>query len=241
MRYFKRYYLVYVLVISLTCGLAMLTAGQVQEAAAMERLSAETVIVIDPGHGGADGGAVSPNGTKESELNLCVSLRLRDLCRLLGFRVQMLRTEDVSLEDASAVTVSEKKISDLKSRVKLVNGTPGALLVSIHQNSFPQGPQYSGAQVFYAGTQGSQTLAELLQSRICSDLDPSNHRVCKQAREVYLMEHINCGGILLECGFLTNRDEERKLRSPSYQKQLSMTVAAALTEYRSSKEGEDDT
>ena len=232
MQYFKRYYLVYVLVICLTLGLAVLGTRQVRAAAASARLSAKTVLVIDPGHGGADGGAVSPNGTKESELNLAVSLRLRDLCRLLGFPVKMLRTEDVSLEDQKAGTVAEKKVSDLKNRVRLVNDTPGALLVSIHQNSFPQGPQYSGAQIFYADTDGSRKLAERLQERIDSVLDPSNHRSCRKAQEVYLMEQIRCDGILVECGFLTNSAEEKRLRDADYQKQLSLTLAAVLTEYR---------
>ena len=230
MQFFKRYYLVYLLVTALVVSLAVLGSRQVTIAASAELSSAKPVVVIDAGHGGGDGGAVSPNGTKESTLNLEISLRLRDLCRLLGLPVRMLRTEDVSLEDESARTVSEKKVSDLKNRVRLVNETPGALLVSIHQNSFPQGPQYRGAQVFYADDEKSKALAELLQARICTKLDPENHRLCKPAQDIYLMEHIRSSGILLECGFLTNQVEEKLLRSASYQKQLCLCVVSALTE-----------
>lgn len=234
MQYFKRYYLVYVLSFALFCGGGLLT---VQQFSAIRPVSAvhmaPTIVVIDPGHGGEDGGAVSKTGQKESELNLEISLRLRDLCVLLGIPTRMLRTEDVMLCDEQAQTISQKKVSDLKRRVALVNETPGALLVSIHQNSFPQGTQYRGAQVFYAATNGSQELAERLQGRIQASLDSANHRSCKPSDAVYLMEHVQCPAILLECGFLTNTDEEILLRTPGYQKKLVCVLASVLADHLS--------
>ncbi len=185
------------------------------------------VIVIDPGHGGEDGGAVSAGGTKESLLNLEIGTRLYDLLGFLGIPSRMTRSTDVSVYSADAVTVSEKKVSDLRNRVRFVSDVPGAILVSIHQNMFSEA-QYHGAQVFYADTVGSRELAETLQSALREDLDPSNHRQAKQSKTVYLLNKITCPGVLIECGFLSNPAEESKLQQPSYQLRLSCSVAVCL-------------
>ena len=185
-------------------------------------------IVIDPGHGGEDGGATGVAGTRESDLNLAVSLRLRALLRLFGHEPVMVRTTDTAVYSAGAGTISEKKVSDIHNRVKLVNDTPGALLVSIHQNFFTQG-KYSGAQVFYADDAYSRELAQQLQAQLRASLDPGNRREAKGAAgTVYLMNHIQTPGILVECGFLSNAAEEARLNTPAYQTRLAMTMAAVL-------------
>ena len=185
-------------------------------------------IVIDPGHGGEDGGATGVAGTRESDLNLAVSLRLRALLRLFGHEPVMVRTTDTAVYSAGAGTISEKKVSDIHNRVRLVNDTPGALLVSIHQNFFTQG-QYSGAQVFYADDAYSRELAQQLQAQLRASLDPGNRREAKGAAgTVYLMNHIQTPGILVECGFLSNAAEEARLNTPAYQTRLAMTMAAVL-------------
>ena len=231
MEYFKKYYIVYVLVFAAVCASALIVSQQAELIhQTMSEAEAEPVVVIDAGHGGEDGGAVSVSGVKESDLNLQISLRLNDLCTLLGIRTNLLRSEDTALYQAGAETLSQKKVSDLRHRVELINETAGGLLVSIHQNSYPES-KYYGAQVFYAETEGSQELAELLQQKIGESLDTSNRRTCKKSQTVYLMEHVKCPAILLECGFLTNATEEGKLRSAEYQKQIACTVISALTEY----------
>ena len=185
-------------------------------------------IVIDPGHGGEDGGATGVAGTRESDLNLAVSLRLQALLRLFGHEPVMVRTTDTAVYSAGAGTISEKKVSDIHNRVKLVNDTPGALLVSIHQNFFTQG-KYSGAQVFYADDAYSRELAQQLQAQLRASLDPGNRREAKGAAgSVYLMNHIQTPGILVECGFLSNAAEEARLNTPAYQTRLAMTMAAVL-------------
>ena len=162
------------------------------------------VIVIDAGHGGEDGGATSVSGVLESQLNLEIARRVDAFLALSGFETRMIRESDTAIYDASASTLSEKKVSDLKNRVKLVNQTPGALLLSIHQNVFSDG-RYSGAQVFYAKTEGSKQLAEAVQQLLIDVLDPQNHRQAKPADTVYLMNHIQCTGVLVECGFFVQR------------------------------------
>lgn len=184
-------------------------------------------VVVDPGHGGEDGGAVSASGVLESGLNLEISLKLRDLLRFLGIPVVMTREEDISIHNPESETASEKKVSDLRNRVRLVNDTPNAVLVSIHQNMFPEA-QYFGAQVFYAGTGGSQALAEQLQGLFDTELDPTNHRQAKASLTVYLMKNIHCPGVLVECGFLSNPEEAQRLQTPDYQKKLAAVIAAGL-------------
>lgn len=191
----------------------------------------KTCIVIDPGHGGEDGGAVSYTGVLESTYNLTIATRLNDLMHLLGYETKMIRTTDTSVY-TKGETIAQKKASDLKERVRIVNETENALLLSIHQNNFPDG-RYSGAQVFYAGTEGSQALAEQMQAAFVSTLNPGSKRKCKKSDGVYLMEHIERTGILIECGFLSNPGEEARLRDGNYQKNLCCVIAATVSKYLS--------
>lgn len=191
----------------------------------------KSCIVIDPGHGGEDGGAVSRSGLPESSYNLEVSLRLNDLLNLLGYQTKMTRNADISVY-TKGETLSQKKTSDLKERVRAVNETDGAVLLSIHQNHFPD-DRYSGAQVFYAKTDGSQVLASKLQSAFLTTLNPGSSRQAKISSGVYLMEHIRCPGVLIECGFLSNPAEDQKLKDPEYQKKLCCVIAAATCQYLS--------
>ena len=188
-------------------------------------------IVIDAGHGGEDGGATSCAGFLESTYNLEISRRLNDLLHFLGYETRMIRTDDVAVY-TTGDTIARKKISDLKERVRITNDTENALLVSIHQNQFSD-PRYSGAQVFHAKTEGSEELARQLQSALVASLNPGSNRECKRSSGVYLMEHIQCTGVLIECGFLSNPQEEAKLRSSDYQKKLCCVIAATIDQYLS--------
>lgn len=184
-------------------------------------------VVIDAGHGGEDGGAVSINGVPESGINLAIALKLEDVLAFCGTPPTMLRREDISLHDASASTLREKKVSDLHNRAAALDGLPGATLISIHQNSYPQS-RYHGAQVFYAPTQGSKELADHVQETLRVAVEPVNKRLAKQIPDtVYLMNHITCRAILVECGFLTNAEEEAKLLDPVYQTKLAAAIASA--------------
>ena len=228
MSYFKKTVGFYLFV----CAAAILGAMLLSRAgSAVAVFSSEPstapIVVIDAGHGGEDGGAISVTGARESMLNLEISQRLNDLLHFLGVHTQMIRTEDISVY-TEGDTIAQKKVSDIHNRVKAVEQTPHALLVSIHQNQFSES-QYRGAQVFYA--QGSQELAELLQSDLAAQVDPRNHRQCKQAQGIYLLEHISCPAVLIECGFLSNPAEEALLRDASYQKKLASVIACTLASY----------
>ena len=186
-------------------------------------------IVIDPGHGGVDGGATSVHGKLESQLNLEISLRLRDLCHLLGINTVMIRTGDRSIH-SSGQSIAQKKISDLKNRVQIVNGIDKSILVSIHQNYFTNG-KYHGAQVFYANDPESKDLAIAMQTSLVTNLNPESNRKAKKASGIYLMEHIKRPGILIECGFLSNDNEAKRLTSDVYQKKICIVIASVLSTY----------
>lgn len=184
-------------------------------------------LVLDAGHGGEDGGAVSPTGVPESQINLAIVHKLRDILGFYGVDPILLRDEDISLHNSEARTLREKKRSDLKNRVETIEKVQGGTLMSIHQNTYPSS-QYHGAHVFYASTEGSQTLAEHIQNSIKIALQPDNERAAKQIPDtVYIMNHITCPAILIECGFLTNPEEEALLQDEVYQRKLSAVIAAA--------------
>ena len=184
-------------------------------------------LILDAGHGGEDGGAVSITGVPESQINLAIVLKLRDVLGLYGVAPVVLREEDISLHDSEAGTLREKKRSDLKNRVAMVEEIEGGTLLSIHQNTYP-GSRYHGTHVFYAPTEGSQKLAEHFQNSIKTALQPDNERAVKQIPDtVYIMNHVTCPAVLIECGFLTNPEEEALLRDEEYQRKLAAVIAGA--------------
>lgn len=191
--------------------------------------SDRNTVIIDAGHGGIDGGAVSCTGIYESHINLEIALRLEDLMHLLGINTVMIRDTDRSVY-TQGETIAAKKVSDIKERVRIVNTTPNAFLISIHQNNFHDS-RYCGTQVFYSSTENSREVAELLQTSFRSKLDSNNKRQVKETSGVYLMNHINCTGVLIECGFLSNPKEEALLRDPIYQIKLCSVIATTVSQY----------
>ena len=195
-------------------------------------------LVLDAGHGGEDGGAVSLSGVPESGINLAIVQKLDQLLGLYGEAPLLLRSEDISLHDDSAQTLREKKVSDLHNRVALINQVENATLISIHQNSSPS-PSHRGIQVFYGDEALSLPLAQAIQQTMLEVLSPEKKRAPQHiASSVYLMNHISCRAVLVECGFLSNAEEDRLLQEPAYQMKLAITMAACYLSSGSSQEGE---
>lgn len=188
-----------------------------------------TVIVIDAGHGGIDGGATSCTGILESHTNLDIAMRLNDLVHLLGYETKMIRITDTSIY-TEGNTIAAQKVSDLKNRVRIVNETDNSYLVSIHQNTFSN-EKYSGAQVFYCENRESNALAKRMQAALIDALHPDVKRTAKLSKGIYLMEHIEKCGILIECGFISNPEEAVKLNDPTYQKKLCCVIGGILTQH----------
>ena len=221
--------LFYILIVSIFLTATYWGSTATSAIAQMIPVEHGNTVIIDAGHGGVDGGATSCTGKLESAFNLEIALRLNDLMQLLGMHTAMIRTTDISVY-TQGETIAAKKVSDLKERVKIVNETENALLVSIHQNTFSDG-RYGGAQVFY-GTKGEgQQLAEKLQNALCATVNPGSNRRSKKADGIFLMEHIETTGVLIECGFLSNAEEEAKLRSADYQKKLCCVIASTVSNH----------
>lgn len=221
--------------LALALGLLLPLPRWGRTAAVFTRLPDQT-LVLDPGHGGEDGGAVSASGEAESQINLAIALETDALLGFFGARTVLTRSEDVSIHDAGARTLREKKVSDLHNRAALVESTENATLLSIHQNASPDG-RLHGAQVFFAG-QG-QPLAQALQDGIRAHLDPENRRAVQPAAgSIYLMNHVSCRAVLVECGFLTNPREALLLRNPVYQRKLALILAAGYLTWGNTQEGE---
>lgn len=186
----------------------------------------EYQLILDAGHGGEDGGAVSLTGVAESSINLAVVLRLDQMLGFYGIAPILIRDRDISVYDPGCETLRQKKVSDLHNRVALIEGTEHPAVISIHQNTFSN-PAYHGAQVFFRPGQESEALAGLMQDTLREGLDSSNRRTpTKIPDSVYLMKHISCPAILIECGFLSNPTEEALLRQNGYQTKLALCVAS---------------
>lgn len=186
-------------------------------------------IVVDAGHGGIDGGATSCTGVLESTINLQIALKLEAILQLLGMDTVMIRSTDTSVY-TEGNTIASQKVSDLKERVRIVNETDNAILISIHQNTFSDA-RYGGAQVFYAPNPQSKILAQSLQQSLVQTVNPGSNRKCKKSDGIYLMQNIKATGVLVECGFLSNPQEEAKLRSSEYQITLCCVMASALSNF----------
>ena len=155
--------------------------------------------------------------------------RLDALLVFLGEETRMTRTEDISIHDASASTLREKKRSDLENRVGLVNSTQGAILVSIHQNSLPSSKQTHGAQVFYGKKEGSAEVANAVQLALNQTVNAGNEKTEKAIdASIFLMKNVTAPAILIECGFLSNENETALLKSGEYQQRLAVVIASGL-------------
>ena len=205
---------------------AFLTSNVIDVYSENTTVNDRTCVIIDAGHGGIDGGAVSCTGVEESHINLDIALRLNDLMNLLGIHTYMIRTEDVSVY-TSGNSIAAKKVSDLKERVRIINQKKNAILISIHQNYFPDS-QYSGAQAFYYS---DMALAKQLQTALVNTLNPNSKRKAKKADGIYLLQNVKCPAALIECGFLSHHKEEEMLRDPEYQKKLSCIIGSVVSCY----------
>lgn len=189
------------------------------------------VIVIDPGHGGIDGGAKSENGVIEKDINLSISLKTKAALESKGYKVIMTRSEDVGLY-TEGKKVREKKIEDLGNRVKIKKDNKCDAFISIHQNMFPQ-KNCKGAQVWSANNEPSQKLGRIIQQKFREEVDQNNKREAKVAKKEYkiLNDGYEGASVIVECGFLSNPEECELLGKEDYQNKIANTLANAIDEY----------
>lgn len=181
-----------------------------------------------PPHGADDPGKVGVSGTEEKDLNLEIALQLKDYLVEQGMEVVMTREDDISLAEEGA---SSAKVSDLKKRVEIIDGADAALAVSIHQNSYTDSA-VSGAQVFYYGDSAEgKLLAEALQQNLIDNLDPSNTRAAKANESYYILKKTSIPTVIVECGFLSNPEEEALLSDEAYQEKIVEAVYEGIVDY----------
>lgn len=190
------------------------------------------VIIIDAGHGGEDGGAVVQENVVEKDINLSISLKINDILSLLGFNTYMVRETDKLIYDIDSSTLRQKKNSDLRNRLSLMDKFENCLYISIHQNKF-EDSRIWGAQTFYSpNDEQSPILAEFIQSSIISLTQPNNKRVIKKTgTNVFVIYNATKPAIMVECGFMSNNDELLKLKDNKYQNQMSFSIVNGILNY----------
>lgn len=182
------------------------------------------VILIDPGHGGADGGAKSKNGTIEKDINLSISKKLYDRLNDEGYKVYMTREEDGELD--------KKKVADLDLRCKMKKETNCDVFISIHQNKF-NSERCFGAQVWYADNEKSNTIADLIQDSLKEKTEDNNKRIAKAAKKQYriLRDGYDGACVIVECGFLSNSGEEARLKTDEHQNKIVEGIVCGVNRY----------
>ena len=191
----------------------------------------EKLIILDAGHGGEDPGAVGFNGVYEKDLNLQVAMQIGEYLEKEGYVVVYTRTDDRLLYEKEQNIKGIRKISDLKNRCKFANQYPNSILVSIHMNSFGDG-KYYGLQTYYTpNDENSRKLADIIQNNVQTRIQNENTRAVKQGDKIFLLNNSEPTSVLIECGFLTNKEECEKLSEKEYQKELSFAIVCGIIEY----------
>lgn len=189
------------------------------------------VIIIDPGHGGIDPGAIGRTGVLEDEINLQIALKLRKLIEQSGGVALMIREDDSGLYSEGSSRIRDKKNEDLRERHKMINESNAHIFISIHLNFFPQS-QYYGAQCFYnKGDEEGRKLAELIQAELIDVIRNNNTRKAKSIDTVYILKNNKMPSALVECGFLSNYEEESLLKDENYQEKLAWAIFMGIMRY----------
>ncbi len=188
-------------------------------------------IVIDAGHGKPDEGAESSTGTTEAAINLKIALKLQNLLEQSGTTVILTRSDENAIYNIDSKTLKQKKISDIHNRVKIGNESSADIFVSIHLNKIPES-QYDGWQTFYKeGSSEGQKLAVAIQNNLNNSIQKENNRIAKTIDNIYIINHVEIPITIVECGFLSNPEEEKQLLEDKYQDKLAWGIYNGIIEY----------
>ncbi|WP_058486040.1 N-acetylmuramoyl-L-alanine amidase CwlD [Defluviitalea phaphyphila] len=199
--------------------------------------TAKRVIVIDPGHGGFDPGKLGTNGVHEKDINLAIALKLQSYLEQSGAYVIITRNTDEGLNEEGD---TNKKSSDMRRRKELINSSEADILISIHQNSFTQS-KYKGAQVFYHGhSKEGERLAKSIQNKFKEFVDATNKREAKANTDYYILRTTEIPAVIVECGFLSNPEEEANLNNEIYQEKVAWAIYAGIVDYFNNAEEMND-
>ena len=189
------------------------------------------VVILDAGHGTPDEGAESKNGTTEAQINLKIVLKIQQLLEQSGCTVILTRSDENAIYDLDAKTLKQKKISDIHNRVKIGNESSADIFVSIHLNKINE-QQYYGWQTFFnTNNEQSKDLAEQIQTALNEAIQKENHRIAVKLNTVYIMKHVEIPISIVECGFLSNPEEEQQLQQEEYQNRLAWGIYNGIISY----------
>ncbi len=178
-----------------------------------------------------DEGAESSNGTTEAQTNLKIALKLQNLLEQSGSTVILTRSDENAIYDLDSKTLKQKKVSDIRNRVKIGNESSADIFVSIHLNKIPQS-QYDGWQTFYnEKSQEGQRLAVSIQNNLNNAIQKENSRIAKSIENIYIIKHVEIPTTIVECGFLSNPDEEKLLLEDEYQNKLAWGIYNGIIDY----------
>lgn len=223
------------LAIFLPIGMFVLqTAGNINTNKTVETMAtpvSSKTIIVDAGHGGEDGGAVSNDGVSEAEINLKIALKLQQLLEQSGSNVVLTRSDNNAIYDVDKKTLRDKKNSDIRNRVKIGNGSLADIFVSIHLNKIPEN-QYYGWQTFFKdGNEDGKRLATCIQNNLNETMQKENKRTPLKINNVYIIKHVEIPTVIVECGFLSNSEEEKQLQQEEYQTKLAWGIYNGIMEY----------
>lgn len=183
------------------------------------------IVIIDPGHGDPDGGAVGVDGVLEKDINLAISLKLRNFFQTVGYTVVMTREYDSAIYDEGSKTIRRKKVSDLRNRLEIIQKNPQAPFISIHQNIY-KSPKNSGSVVLFSpNNESCSKLAQMIQNTVTEMLQPQNGRsAATSPRKLYILSHAKSPAVIVECGFLSNPEECKLLQNDTYQSKMAFAI-----------------
>ena len=224
------YSIAILLLLAVFMALMLNSASKIKLLTSTKPITQMPKILIDPGHGGQDGGAVC-NGVLEKDINLSISGDTYDMIRLLGFETEMTRKDDNFVSDRGK-NVKDRKLNDMKARLEMYNSDENNVIISIHQNKFSDS-KAKGSQIFYSpNTDNSKLLAQSVKCSINSLLHTGNDRECKASgKDIYLLKNTKQPAVIVECGFISNFEECQKLKNEDYQKQMSFAITTGLLDY----------
>ena len=229
----RRFVFLFLVVFFLSVFIALMVTSTSRVTLQTDAMPVEPLprVILDAGHGGEDGGAVSADGTSEKAINLSIAQKTNDLLRLFGFETQMTRTDDNDISEEGD-TIRERKLSDMKKRLSIFNSSADNTIISIHQNKFSNTTSH-GTQVFYSpNNDNSSALAESIHCSVKAQLQPDNERKCKPSDDgIYLLKNTTQPAGIVECGFLSNREECARLADEGYQKQMSFAITTGFLDY----------
>lgn len=229
----KKVYITLVVLLVLTMAFQMknVLKSEEQTIATVALPVNNKVIVLDAGHGGEDGGASTTDGITEADINLKITLKVQNLLEQAGATVILTRSDENGIYDLDKTTLRQKKVSDIKNRVKIGNESSADVFVSIHLNKIPQ-EQYWGWQTFFKnGNEDSKKLAQSLQQGLNETIQKENKRESLKIDNVYIIKNVQIPTAIVECGFLSNQEEKGQLQTDEYQNKLAWGIYVGIMDY----------